>query len=306
MRGRDSASSRSRPGSSGSPPLRIAVVLLAAVAFAWAFFASARRDREYRFALAENARLRSTTADLHQRLDGISKRMSDFEARTRRLAIVAGLTDSARQGVGGPGLAPETAADFGNQSSLLDTRLSLLEKQFSRRSAQIASTPTVWPVRGAVSSGYGLRSDPFTGGSSSHEGIDISTSRGEPVLATADGTVLLSGWAGEYGSAIEIVHNDRYVTALRPPPGDARRARGRSSAGAIGWASSARPGARPRRISTTRSASTAGRSTRSSTSSKAGNRSPGLFLRVPSRLDPGSSRPYRNPGIRNKLPPLRC
>ncbi len=138
--------------------------------------------------------------------------MSDFEARTRRLAIVAGLTDSARQGVGGPGLAPETAADFGNQSSLLDTRLSLLEKQFSRRSAQIASTPTVWPVRGAVSSGYGLRSDPFTGGSSSHEGIDISTSRGEPVLATADGTVLLSGWAGEYGRAIEIVHNDRYVT----------------------------------------------------------------------------------------------
>ena len=191
----------------------IAVVLLAAVAFAWAFFASARRDREYRFALAENARLRSTTADLHQRLDGISKRMSDFEARTRRLAIVAGLTDSARQGVGGPGLTPESAAaDFGNQSSLLDTRLSLLEKQFSRRSAQIASTPTVWPVRGAVSSGYGLRSDPFTGGSSSHEGIDISTSRGEPVLATADGTVLLSGWAGEYGRAIEIVHNDRYVT----------------------------------------------------------------------------------------------
>ena len=70
----------------------------------------------------------------------------------------------------------------------------------------------MWPVRGAVSSGYGLRSDPFTGGSSTHEGIDISTSRGEPVLATADGTVLLSGWAGEYGRAIEIVHNDRYVT----------------------------------------------------------------------------------------------
>jgi murein DD-endopeptidase MepM/ murein hydrolase activator NlpD len=191
----------------------VAAVLLAAVAFAWAYFASARSDREYRFAMAENARLRSTTADLHQRLDGISRRMSDFEARTRRLAIVAGLTDSARQGVGGPGIAPETAGvDWRNQSALLDTRLSLLEKQFSRRSAQIASTPTVWPVRGAVSSGYGLRSDPFTGGSAAHEGIDISTSRGEPVLATADGTVLVSGWAGEYGRAIEIVHNDRYIT----------------------------------------------------------------------------------------------
>ncbi len=189
----------------------VAAVLVAAVAFAWAYFASARRDREFRFAMAENARLRSTAADLHQRLDGISKRMSDFEARTRRLAIVAGLTDSARGGVGGPGIAP-AAGDWKNQSALLDTRLSMLEKQFSRRSAQIASTPTVWPVRGAVSSGYGLRSDPFNGSSSVHEGIDISTNRGEPVLATADGTVLLSGWAGEYGRAIEIVHNDRYIT----------------------------------------------------------------------------------------------
>jgi murein DD-endopeptidase MepM/ murein hydrolase activator NlpD len=184
----------------------VAAILLAAVAFAWAYFASAGRNREFRFAMAENARLRSTTKDLHQRLDGISRRMSDFEARTRRLAIVAGLTDAARSGVGGPGIAPEAAAaDWGNQSALLDTRLSMLEKQFSRRSAQIASTPT-------VSSGYGLRTDPFNGSSSAHEGIDISTSRGEPVLATADGKVLLSGWAGEYGRAIEIVHNDRYVT----------------------------------------------------------------------------------------------
>ena len=191
----------------------VASILLAAVAFAWAYFSSARHDREYRFAMAENARLRSTTADLHTRLDGISKRMSDFEARTRRLAIVAGLTDSARAGVGGPEIPPESAAaEFGRQSALLDTRLSMLEKQFSRRSAQIASTPTVWPVRGAVSSGFGLRTDPFDGGTSVHEGIDISTSRGEPVLATADGTILLSGWAGEYGRAIEIVHNDRYVT----------------------------------------------------------------------------------------------
>jgi murein DD-endopeptidase MepM/ murein hydrolase activator NlpD len=190
----------------------VAGVLLAAVAFAWAYFSSSSRDREYRFAMAENARLRSTTADLHRRLDGISQRMSDFETRTRRLAIVAGLTDPLRGGVGGPGLAPEAGSDWRNQSALLDTRLAMLEKQFSRRSAQIASTPTVWPVHGAVSSGYGLRSDPFTGASSAHEGIDISTSRGEPVLATADGTVLVSGWAGEYGRAIEIVHNDRYVT----------------------------------------------------------------------------------------------
>jgi murein DD-endopeptidase MepM/ murein hydrolase activator NlpD len=190
-----------------------ALLLVAAVAFAWAFLASSRRDRQYRFAMAENARLRSTTAALNQKLDGISKQMSEFEARTRRLAIVAGLSETVRLGLGGPGIAPDSAsAAWKDQTSLLDTRLSLLEKQFSRRSALIAATPTVWPVHGAVTSGYGLRTDPFSGGAAVHEGIDISTSRGEPVLATADGVVLASGWAGEFGRAIEIVHSDRYVT----------------------------------------------------------------------------------------------
>ena len=181
-----------------------ATLLVAAVAFGWAFFASARRDRQYGQAVAENARLRSTAAALHQRLDGVSRQLSDFEARTRRLAIVAGLSDKVASGVGGPDVPMDAGA--------LSSRLSLLEGEFSKRTARIASTPTVWPVHGVVTSGFGVRTDPFTGGTAYHEGIDISTSRGEPVLATADGVVLLSGWAGEYGRAIEIVHNDRYTT----------------------------------------------------------------------------------------------
>jgi murein DD-endopeptidase MepM/ murein hydrolase activator NlpD len=190
----------------------VAVLLVAAVSFGWAFFVSERRDRQYRMAMAENDRLRSTSAALNQRLDGISKQMSDFEARTRRLAIVAGLSDSLRAGVGGPNtpaIRPEALASEGVR---LSTQLSLLESQFSRRSEMIASTPTVWPVHGVVNSGFGGRSDPFTGAPAFHEGVDISTARSEPVLATADGIVLRSGWRGEYGKAIAIAHGDRYET----------------------------------------------------------------------------------------------
>ena len=191
----------------------IATLLVAAVAFGWAFFASSRQDRRYRQALEENERLRSTAAALHSRIDGISRQLSDFEARTKRLAIVAGLTDSVAGGVGGPGAAPlGTPGDLGQQGAFLSSRLEQLETQFSRRSALIAATPTVWPVHGALNSGFGLRADPFTGQPAFHEGVDISTSRSEPVLATADGTVLRSGWAGEYGRAIEISHGDRYTT----------------------------------------------------------------------------------------------
>jgi murein DD-endopeptidase MepM/ murein hydrolase activator NlpD len=189
-----------------------AVLLGAAVTFGWAFFASSRGDRQYRLAMAENERLRASAATLHQRLDGISKQMSDFEARTRRLAIVAGLADSVRPGLGGPAPAGGQSDALATESAMLSSRLALLEGQFSRRSTLIASTPTVWPVHGVVNSGFGARSDPFNGLPAFHEGVDISTSRSEPVLATADGIVLRSGWAGEYGKAIAIAHGDRYET----------------------------------------------------------------------------------------------
>ncbi len=81
----------------------VAAVLVAAVAFGWAFLASSRTDRRYQQTLEENQRLRSSEASLHQRIDGISRQLSEFEARTKRLAIVAGLTDSVAGGVGGPG-----------------------------------------------------------------------------------------------------------------------------------------------------------------------------------------------------------
>lgn len=187
-----------------------AALMVAAVAFGWAYLSSARRDRQYRRALAENVRLRTTTAALHDQLDGLSKQLEDFEARTRRLAIVAGLSDAVRGGLGGPAL--HERGDLGGQTGLVSQRLELLESQFSKRSALLASTPTVWPVHGAVNSGFGVRADPFTGLPAFHEGIDVSTARSEPVLATADGVVSRSGWAGEYGKAIEIAHGESYTT----------------------------------------------------------------------------------------------
>ena len=190
----------------------IAFLFLAAIVFGWAFLASTRRDRQYRFAVAENERLRASTAALHQRLDGVSKQLSDFETRTRRLAIVAGLADTVRPGLGGPAAPGGPSSDLAGQSALLSSRLSLLETQFSHRTELIAETPTVWPVHGAVNSGFGIRPDPFTGLPAFHEGVDISTPRSEPVLATADGIILRSGWAGEYGKAIAIAHGNRYET----------------------------------------------------------------------------------------------
>ena len=189
-----------------------AVVLLAALAFGWAFFFTSHRDRQYLQVVADNARLKSSSTALQARLEGLSRQLTVFETRTRRLAIVAGLAESGRTGAGGPLLSDPPGPSLDERSATVGSRLSALEGQFARRETLVSSTPTVAPVRGLLNSGFGVRRDPFTGEGAFHAGLDISTLRNEPVLATASGVVVKSGWRGDYGKAVEIDHGTGYRT----------------------------------------------------------------------------------------------
>lgn len=201
-----------------------AVVLVASVGFGWALLASTRRDREYRKALAENVRLRSDTTELQQKLTGLSHQLDDFDSRTHRLAIVAGIASSRPSGVGGP-MTPEgtdsspasprdpgTGGTLGDRSREIADRLNEIENQFTKRSTIASSTPTVQPVRGAYMSGFGDRQDPFTGEAAVHQGLDIATNRGEPVSASAAGVVEKAEWSGDLGNMVEIAHPSGYKT----------------------------------------------------------------------------------------------
>ncbi|OGI18203.1 MAG: hypothetical protein A2287_06755 [Candidatus Melainabacteria bacterium RIFOXYA12_FULL_32_12] len=64
----------------------------------------------------------------------------------------------------------------------------------------------VGPVLGGISSNFGYRSDPFSGITKSHDGIDIAAPYGSPIYAVQDGYVTKSGWRGGYGIAITIDH----------------------------------------------------------------------------------------------------
>lgn len=67
------------------------------------------------------------------------------------------------------------------------------------------------PAEGRISSGFGLRIDPFTGEEKRHAGIDIAAPAGSVVRAVAGGTVVQSGWAGGYGRLVAIDHGDGTV-----------------------------------------------------------------------------------------------
>ena len=88
----------------------------------------------------------------------------------------------------------------------LETRLRTVSTDLDRRNTLAAATPSIWPTQGWLSSTLGSRSDPLTGAPDYHPGLDISADRGAPVYATADGTVELASYSGDYGNLVVIRH----------------------------------------------------------------------------------------------------
>lgn len=70
----------------------------------------------------------------------------------------------------------------------------------------------IQPAPGRVTSGYGYRSDPFTGLRKFHNGIDIANQPGTPIVAAMSGTVHTAGYNGNYGRYLILRHADGYQT----------------------------------------------------------------------------------------------
>lgn len=63
------------------------------------------------------------------------------------------------------------------------------------------------PVSGPVTSPFGSRTDPITGTSTQHNGVDFGGSTGSPIYAAADGEVIFAGWSsGGCGNTVAISH----------------------------------------------------------------------------------------------------
>lgn len=63
-----------------------------------------------------------------------------------------------------------------------------------------------------VTSGFGIRNDPFTGQLAMHEGLDFVAEIGSPIVATAAGTVTRSAWESSYGNVVEVTHIEGFTT----------------------------------------------------------------------------------------------
>ena len=104
----------------------------------------------------------------------------------------------------------QTLQDFVQTQTAVAEMHGHWEKQLN----WLHALPTGLPVKGdfRLSSGFGIRNDPFTGGLAMHEGLDFTASTGTQVVATAKGTVTRSGWDFGYGNVIEVQHAEGFAT----------------------------------------------------------------------------------------------
>ncbi|HSB68959.1 MAG TPA: peptidoglycan DD-metalloendopeptidase family protein [Candidatus Methylomirabilis sp.] len=87
-----------------------------------------------------------------------------------------------------------------------------LKKYLEEKRSVLASTPTIWPIKGLVTAGYGYRRSPFTGQREMHEGLDIAAPLGTPILATADGIVSFVGPLAGFGNVVFLNHGHGFTT----------------------------------------------------------------------------------------------
>lgn len=197
--------------------------------------------------MLELRRLR-TTADEQAQLSQKFERLEHDMARLRefdlRLRTAAGLQvkeeESSIVGVGGMDTlssralmvaavahqTPPTDPGAGVGTDNLGRELDRLSREMNDRNKSLqdliqaleakrsvlASTPTIWPVKGWLTAGFGQRRSPFTGRRQMHEGVDISNAVGTPVIAPADGIVTYTGPLGGFGNVVSVDHGHKIST----------------------------------------------------------------------------------------------
>jgi murein DD-endopeptidase MepM/ murein hydrolase activator NlpD len=134
---------------------------------------------------------------------------ANLDPETRRAIqnLPTGLRERAMGGGSRTLMPPEnTIGVLRGVLNVIDAQITSVRSSVERQQILANATPSIWPTTGWLTSSFGGRRDPFTGGRDYHAGLDISADRGKPVRATADGTISEAGWSGNYGNMVLVGH----------------------------------------------------------------------------------------------------
>ena len=172
----------------------------------------------------ENQTQRNELQRLVAGLEDIQKEMrlmAQTDAKVRIMADLSKPKPDAMVGIGGP---PEI--DENDSFAQLQTRIDHMRRDIDlRRESQeeiqgflndqrsmVGAEPSGWPVKGWLTSNFGMRKSPFSGKRKMHEGYDIAARTGTPLYVTADGVVSKAETVPGYGKLVVVEHGYGYRT----------------------------------------------------------------------------------------------
>ena len=179
--------------------------------------------------------LNTLNEDMNADLSALSGAIGRMQSQLTRLdAVAERVAKSARidaaefdfghePGIGGPQSAniqaPQWTDLLANLDSiksevqLRDDRLGAIEALMQNKQLHDDMKPAGQPLSdGWISSGFGYRTDPVSGGREFHDGLDFAGKPGAPVRAVAAGVVTWSSKRWGYGNLVEISHGNGYIT----------------------------------------------------------------------------------------------
>jgi len=179
----------------------------------------------------ENRDLRLQIQSLADRVDNVNAKLSRINQFNHKVRMLTGLEKDlggeGAMGIGGPEVSELRLAlnrnldaadakelrkinydleNLDHQLSAQELSLQEVQEFLEDRRSIIASTPSIWPTLGLVTSSFGMRNSPFTNQRKMHEGMDIAAAIGTLIRAPADGLVVQAGDESGYGRLVGIDH----------------------------------------------------------------------------------------------------
>jgi murein DD-endopeptidase MepM/ murein hydrolase activator NlpD len=219
------------------PILMIPTCVVSVILLAWLFHdyqtVKARVPRLVRLQ-RENEQQKTQLLHLNERIQQAMAKiegLEEFDLRLRTMVNLETDDEAAGEGVGGSDSSlsePEPVVSRTNRDLTRSMHRSLdrieheialreetrveLQKFLKNQVLLLASTPSIWPAKGWMSSRFGNRLSPFTGEREFHKGIDIAARVGSPVVAPGDAIVSRLDWESGYGRTLTLRHGYGVVT----------------------------------------------------------------------------------------------
>jgi len=183
----------------------------------------------------ENTLQQKQLIQMANRIDAVTLNMAELNQQEKKLRPLTGQMDTEDagkfRGMGGSDAAlldpdenlrkvdlklvramHQSLDDLENDIEQHKEKNTELAKFLDDQKTLLASTPSIWPTRGWLSSRFGYRTSPFNDKKEFHRGIDISARRGSPIVSPANGMVIFNGWKRGYGRVVILKHARGFKT----------------------------------------------------------------------------------------------